>query len=84
LFAQLEIESEHIKEQEGRKLNIDRIVSIFGFSSSSYYDYLARQKQGPTDSEMKRQMIKARILAIHLESHEIYGAPKITHILRSE
>ncbi|NLJ93998.1 MAG: hypothetical protein GX326_00670 [Clostridiaceae bacterium] len=47
MFAQLEIESEHIKEREGRKLNIDRIVSIFGFSSSGYYDYLARQKQGP-------------------------------------
>lgn len=65
-------------------MNINQVIPILDLSCSGYYDYLARQNNGPTDSELKRKKIKKKIKEIHCESYEIYGAPKITHILRTE
>ena len=44
-------------------------------SKSGYYDYVNRK---PSKQKVRKQELSKKIKAIHEESHEIYGAPKIT------
>lgn len=53
---------------------------MLGVSSSGYYDYLKRQD---SNQKIRKQQIKQEIIEIYNESKQIYGAPKITSILRS-
>lgn len=57
------------------------MLKLLGVSSSGYYDHLKRQ-----DSIQKRrkQKLKQEIIKIYNESRQIYGAPKITSILRNK
>lgn len=55
-----------------KKLNI---------SKSGFYNYL---KRIPCKQKLKKVQITAKIKQIHKDSREIYGAPKITRILRNE
>lgn len=55
------------------------MLKILGVSSSGYYDYLKRQD---SNQKIRKQQIKQEIIKIYNESKQIYGAPKITSILR--
>ena len=50
-------------------------------SKSGYYEYLKRK---PCKQKIRKARITERIKEIHKDSKEIYGAPKITRILKKE
>jgi len=57
------------------------VLKVLGVSSSGYYDYLRRQN---SNQKIRKQQVKQEITEIYNESKQIYGAPKITSILRSK
>lgn len=56
------------------------MLKLLGVSSSGYYSWL---KRTPSNQEIRKQKLKSEITEIYNESHQIYGAPKITSILQS-
>lgn len=56
------------------------MLKLLGVSSSGYYSWV---KRTPSNQEIRKQKIKNEIIEIYNESHQIYGAPKITSILQS-
>ncbi|MDD2493560.1 MAG: IS3 family transposase [Tissierellia bacterium] len=63
-----------------RQISVNSVLKVLGVSSSGYYDYLKRQD---SNQKIRKQQIKQEIIEIYNESKQIYGAPKITSILRS-
>ncbi len=51
------------------------MLEKLNLSKSGYYDYVKRK---PSNQKKRKQELSKKIKAIHEESHEIYGAPKIT------
>ena len=47
-------------------------------SKSGHYDYIKRK---PSQTKQRREKITKEVEKVYKESHEIYGSPKITHIL---
>ena len=52
-----------------------------GVSRSGYHNW---KKRLPSKRELRKNTIKERILDIYNESHQNYGAPKITECLKKE
>ena len=65
----------------GRRVSLSGVLKLLGVSRSGYQAFL---KHKPSESELRRQRIKERILQIYDHSHQNYGAPKITRILQKE
>ena len=57
------------------------MLKKLGVSKSGYYDWIKRK---PSKQAERRQKVKENIRNIHVESKEIYGAPKITRILKKQ
>lgn len=72
---------EQLKEQGKRRLNVSGVLTILGVSRSGYLNW---KKRLPSDRELKKCTLKKRILDIYNDSHQNYGAPKITECLRKE
>lgn len=81
LFLETSRYEEHLRKQGKRRLNVSGVLRILGVSRS---EYLSRKKRIPSDRERRKASLKERILAIYEESHQNYGAPKITECLRRE
>lgn len=81
LFLETARQEELCREQEGRRLNVSGVLRILGVSRSGY---LRWKKRLPSGREKRKQDLMGRILAIYEESHQNYGAPKITECLRRE
>lgn len=81
LFLEIERKEELLKEQGGRRLNVLGVLRILGVSRSGYLRF---KKKLPSCREKRKQDLKERILTIYGESHQNYGAPKITECLRKE
>lgn len=63
-----------------RRISVNSVLRRLGVSTSGYYSWLKRK---PSDQQMRKEQIKAEIRTIYNQSHQIYGAPKITEILKS-
>lgn len=61
--------------------SIRAVTKILGVSRSGFRCWLTRK---PSNTKKRKTKIKEEIKEIHKESHEIYGAPKITQELRKE
>lgn len=72
---------EQLKKQGERRLNVSGVLKILGVSRSGYISW---KKRLPSQGELRKQAIKERILEIYHESHQNYGAPKITECLKKE
>ena len=81
LFPAVSEYEEECREQKKRRLNVSGVLKILGVSRSGY---LRSKKKVPSDRELRKCAIKERILEIHHDSHQNYGAPKITECLRKE
>lgn len=81
LFTETARYEEQLREQAKRRLNVSGVLGILGVSKSGYYSW---RKRLPSDREKRRNTLKEKILAIYHESHQNYGAPKITECLRKE
>ena len=58
-----------------RQVSVSRILKKLGVSRSGYH---AWRKRAPSNTEMRRAALKEKIQEIYDESHQNYGAPKIT------
>ena len=69
------------RKQKKRRLNVSGVLKILGVSKSGYVHF---KKKAPSNRELRKCAIKERICEIYRDSHENYGAPKITECLRKE
>jgi len=67
--------------RESNNHAIAKLAKVMKVSRSGYYAWLQDKE---SDSKINRDIVKLRILKIYLDSKKIYGAPKITAILRKE
>lgn len=81
LFLETAECEEQLKEQGERRLNVSGVLTILGVSRSGYLNW---KKRLPSDRELRKYALKKRIFDIYNESHQNYGAPKITECLRKE
>ncbi len=81
LFPAVSEYEKECREQKKRRLNVSGVLKILGVSRSGYLRF---KKKVPSDRELRKCAIKERILEIHHDSHQNYGAPKITECLRKE
>ena len=81
LFLEAAKYEEKLKEQGTRRLNVSGVLKILGVSRSGYINW---KKRLPSQRELRKQAIKERILEIYHDSHQNYGAPKITECLKKE
>lgn len=81
LFLETAETEVHLKEQGERRLNVCGVLRKLGVSRNGYRSFLRRL---PSEQEIRKQSIKERILAIYKESHQNYGAPKITQSLQQD
>ena len=66
------------RRDNGQKLSITGVLKILGLSKSGYYDFCRRK---PSATQLHKENMMEQIVKIYDESHQIYGAPKITKIL---
>lgn len=70
-----------MREQGGRRLNVSGVLRHLGVSRSGYNTWKNRI---PSNQEQRKNKIKDKICDIYDESHQNYGAPKITKKLKEE
>lgn len=54
---------------------------FLGVSTSGFYSYIKRVE---SEQSKRKKEVKQSITQIYHESHQIYGAPKITHLLKNQ
>jgi len=81
LFLEAAEREEQLKEQGERRLNVSGVLKILGVSRSGYLNW---KKRLPSQRELRKRALKERILEIYHDSHQNYGAPKITECLKKE
>lgn len=64
-----------------RRLNVSGVLRILGVSRSGYNAF---REHTPSAGRVKKEQRMAQIREIYKESHEIYGAPKITAKMRQK
>lgn len=79
LFLETAQAEDIIKETQKRRLNVSGVLKILGVSRNGYLSWKNRL---PSEQAVRKQKIKERIMVIYEESHQNYGAPKITRQLR--
>lgn len=78
LFLEASRKEAKLREDGERRLNVSGVLRILGVSRSGYY---AWKKHIPSKSQIKKEEIMENIMDIYNDSHQNYGAPKITIIL---
>lgn len=68
-------------EKAGDGFSVSGVLKHLKVSKSGYYDWLRRS---PSKREQKRLLVQRDIMDIYEESHQIYGAPKITEKLKAD
>ena len=81
LFLETAERDEQLKEQGERRLNVSGVLKILGVSRSGYLNW---KKRLPSQRELRKRAVKERIPEIYHDSHQNYGAPKITECLKKE
>lgn len=74
--AKTEIDSER-----ERQLNVSGVLKILGVSRNGYYSF---KKRIPSKRQIRKEVIVDKIIDIYDDSHQNYGAPKITNVLRQD
>ena len=69
------------KSKSDRQASVTGMLKKLKLSKSGYYEYLKRKT---CRQKIRKARITERIKEIHKDSKEIYGAPKITRILKKE
>ena len=72
-------EMEETDHKAKRRVSVSGMLKHLGVSRSSYHAWL---KRVPSNTEKRREAVKAKIQDIYDESKQNYGAPKITKELR--
>lgn len=56
---------------------VTRACEVMGVSTSAYYAWADKARQGPSEEELREQRVLARIKQVHA-AHPDYGSPRIT------
>lgn len=72
---------DNLNDEGERRLNVSGVLRVLGVSRNGYYSF---RKRLPSDRQKRKEAIMEKIMAIYNESHQNYGAPKITKVLQSE
>lgn len=67
--------------QKKRKLSVNNVLKNLGVSKSGYYASLNRPE---SKQSIRKKIVKTEIIKAYNESHQIYGAPKITKALSNK
>lgn len=70
-----------LNDEGERRLNVSVVLRVLGVSRNGYYSF---RKRLPSDRQKRKEAIMEKIMTIYNESHQNYGAPKITKVLQSE
>jgi transposase InsO family protein len=70
-----------LNDEGERRLNVSGVLRVLGVSRNGYYSF---RKRLPSDRQKRKEAIMEKIITIYNESHQNYGAPKITKVLQSE
>ena len=81
LFLEVAQTDENLKEQGKRRLNVTGVLKKLGVSRSGYNSWKNRL---PSKRELRKNALKERIMDIYNDSHQNYGAPKITECLKKD
>jgi transposase InsO family protein len=81
LFSEVSIKENELIEDGKRRLNVSGVLRELGVSRSGYNTWKNRI---PSNRQQYKKTIHDRIQEIYDESHQNYGAPKITKILNAE
>ena len=65
----------------GCRISLSGMLRKLGVSRSGYQAFLTRR---PSESQIRKERVKQRILEIYNDSKQNYGAPKITRLLQKE
>lgn len=76
--VQAETENSH---KAKRRFSVSGVLSELDVSSSGYYDWVTRK---PSKQAQHRQKMKNKIQMIYNDSKQIYGAPKIAHVMQKQ
>jgi putative transposase len=69
---------DELYEEGKRRLNVRGVLRILGVSRSGYCSF---RKRLPSNSNKRKDALKAKIKKLYDESYQNYGAPKITQLL---
>lgn len=72
---------DELNDEGERRLNVSGVLRVLGVSRNGYYSF---RKRLPSDRQKRKEAIMKKIMVIYNESHQNYGAPKITMVLQSE
>ena len=78
IYIEVSEKTEAARKQD-RRVSVSGMLNYLGVSRSGYRSWL---KHTPTDTEKRREYIKAKIQDIHDESKQNYRTPQITRKLR--
>lgn len=70
---------ERLPRTDKRRLNVSRVLKLLGVSRSGFRAYKFRK---PSKQALRRSAVRKQIRDIYNDSHQNYGAPKITQRLR--
>lgn len=70
-----------LNDEGERRLNVSGVLRVLGVSRNGYYSF---RKRLPSDRQKRKEALMEKIMAIYNESHQNYGAPKITKVLQGE
>ncbi len=72
----------HVSAMKAEGFPVAAACEAAEISSSAYYDWLAREADGPTWAEWDEGHLINHIHDIHAESDSTYGSPRVTNELR--
>ncbi len=70
-----------LNDEGERRLNVSGVLRVLGVSRKGYYSF---RKRLPSDRQKRKEALMEKIMEIYNDSHQNYGAPKITKVLQGE
>ncbi len=67
-----------------KKYNVHRLCEAMNVDRGTFYNYIFRSKKDNTWYSERREILREAILKAYEDSHQIYGAEKITYILNQQ
>lgn len=69
---------------ESANFSVAKLCQVCGVARSAYYDWLGRERAGPSEGLLEEAYLANRVLDIWRRSRGRYGAPRVTAALRKQ
>jgi putative transposase len=71
-----------VDSRKAEGFEVKAACKVAGVSSSAYYDFKAREANGPTRAEWDEAIVVNQIIDVHLNLDDTYGSPRMTDELK--